>query len=124
MEDAALAYAGAGRLQAPKAHLQGLAAWRYEDRPSVATTADEVPGGPLPGRAEGDAGQPREADRQGRWGQEPHPHPATRARGPPADPTDRPRGAPGLDPQTRQARTTSARHPDGPRPRRTDAGAA
>src|ERR1044071_6819075 len=99
MEDAALAHAGAGRLQAPSAHLQRLAAWRYEARPSVATTADEVPGGPVSGRAEGDAEQSWEADRRGGRGQEPHPHPATRPRGGPADPTDRPRGASGLDPQ-------------------------
>src|SRR3954454_21639962 len=123
MEGAALARAGAGRLQAPKAHLQGLTTWRSEDRPSVATTADEIPGSPLPGRAEGDAGQSWEADRRGRWGQEPRARSAARARGGPADLTDRPRGPSGLDPQTRQARTTPARHPDPPGSRRPDAGA-
>src|SRR5688572_29754496 len=46
MEDGALAQAGTRRLQAPKAHLQGLAAWQDEDRPSVATAADEVLGSP------------------------------------------------------------------------------
>src|SRR5262249_53881603 len=124
MEDAALARAGARRLQAPKAHLQGLTTWRSEDRPSVATTADEVPGSPLPGRAEGDARQLREADRRGRWGQDPPPRPAAGPRGGPADPADRPRGPSGLDPQTRQARTTPARHPNTPGPGRPDPGAA
>src|SRR5688572_23342613 len=103
MEDGALAHAGTRRLPAPKAHLQGLAAWQDEDRPSVATAADEVLGSPLPGRAEGDAGQSREADRRGRWGEEPHAHPAARPRGGPADPANWPRGSSGLDPQTRQA---------------------
>ena len=124
MENAALVRAGAGRFQAPKAHLQGLAAWQDEDRPSVATAADEVLGGPLPGRAEGDAGQSREADRRDRRGQEPRAYPAARPRGGPANPTDRPRGTSGLDSQTRQARTTTARHPDAPGSRRPDAGAA
>ena len=123
MEDAALARAGAARLQAPKAHLQGLATWRSEDRPSAATLADAIPGSPLPGRAEGDAGQSREADRRGRRGEEPRASPAARPRGRPADPTDRSRGSSGLDSQTRQARTTPARHPDAPGPRRPDAGA-
>src|SRR5918911_537184 len=103
MEGAALAQAGAGRLQAPKAHLPSLPAWRRQDRPPAATAADEVLGSALPGRAESDTGQPRQADRRGRWGQAPHaPTTARLGRGP-ADPTDRAGGAPGLDPQARQA---------------------
>src|SRR5712692_1910030 len=111
MEGAALAAARAGRLQAPKAHLPSLPAWRPEDRPPAATAVDPGRGGALPSRAEGDAGQPRQADRWDRWGKAPPAGPAARPGGAPADPPDRPRGAPGVDSQTRHPRTPTARHP-------------
>src|SRR5215471_13724692 len=101
MEGAALAEAGAGSLQAPKAHLPSLPAGQAEDRPPVATAVDPIGGGTLPGRAEGDAGQPRQADRGGGRGQAPPASPPARPGGAPADPPDGPRRAPRLDSQTR-----------------------
>src|SRR5216683_582768 len=121
MEGAALAAARAGRLQAPKAHLPSLPAWRPEDRPPAATAVDPGRGGALPSRAEGDAGQPRQADR---WDKAPPAGPAARPGGAPADPPDRPRGAPGVDSQTRHPRTPTARHPHAAGSGRADPGAA
>src|SRR3954466_2154521 len=124
MEGAALAEARADGLQAPKAHLPSLPAWRPEDRPPAATAVDPVLGGALPGRAESDAGQPRQADCWGGWSQEPPAAPAPRARGAPADPPDRSRGTPRLDSQARQARTTGPGHSHAPGSGRPDPGAA
>src|SRR5581483_892516 len=101
----AVAEAGAGRLQAPEAHLQSLSAWRHEDRPQTATLVDHVPSRQVPRRQEGHPGQSREEDRWGGWAQEPHASPAPPAR---ARPDRGPQGAagpPGLDSQTRQGRT-------------------
>src|SRR5439155_6955064 len=122
MEASALARARAERLQAPNAHLPSLPAWQDEDHPSAATAAPPVLGRPLSGGAEGDAGQPRQADRRGRWSQEPPPGPAARPRGPPAEPTHRPRGTAGLEPQTGDAGPPSAQHPNPARPPRPDPG--
>src|SRR5437588_1566405 len=124
MEGAALAEAGADSLQAPKAHLPSLPAWRPEDRPPAATAGDPVLGGALPGRAESDAGEPRQADRWGGWSQAPPARPAPRSRGAPADPPDRARGTSSLDSQARQARTTGTGHSHPPGPGRADPGAA
>src|SRR5713226_3587439 len=124
MEGAALAEAGAGGLQAPKAHLPSLPAWQAEDRPPAATALDPVGGGTLLGSAEGDAGQPRQANGGRRWGEEPSPDPAARPSGAPADPPDGPRRTPGMDSQTRQARATAVGHPHAPGSSRPDPGAA
>ena len=48
-------------------------AWRRQNGPPTPTTADDVPGGQMPGRAAGHAGQPGEADRRGGRGEGPAP---------------------------------------------------
>src|SRR5436190_7014017 len=101
MAGAALAEARARRLQAPNAHLPSLPAWRPADRPPAATARDPILGGALPGCAESDAGQPRQADRWGRRGEISPAAPAPRPRGGPADPPDPVSRAPGVDSQTR-----------------------
>src|SRR5712692_376149 len=124
MEGAALAEAGAGGLQAPTAHLPSLPAWQPAGRPPAATAVDPGLGGALRGRAEGDAGEPRQANRRGGRGEKPPAAPTARPRGPPADPPDRSRGAPGVDTQARHTRTAAARHPHAPGSGRPDPGAA
>src|SRR6266511_669026 len=110
MEGCALETLRAAGLQAPKADLPSLPAWRRQDRPSAPTTPDEILGSQMFGRPESDAGQPRQEDRWRGRGEGPRPCPAARP-GPDSDATAEGAARPtGLDPQTRQGGTTATQH--------------
>src|SRR5947209_6689844 len=102
MEIAALEAVPGRGLEAPNPNLQSLPSWRCQDRPQTTALTDEVPGGPLPRRQEGDPGQPWQEDRRRRRSKSPVAAPAAPARarpGPHCQSASRP---PGLDSQARQ----------------------
>jgi hypothetical protein len=124
MEDAALAQAGAERLQAPTADLPSLEPWRPEGCPPSATAAAPIASGQIAGRSAGEPGQPWEADCRGRWGESPDARPAPRPRGEPGATREGGTGPPGLDPQARHERATPARGSHPARPDRSSPGQA
>ena len=77
----------------------------------------------VPRRQEGDAGQPRQEDRRGRWGEVPSAPPNGWRWRATLRSLPRPAHPPGLDPQARQSGAAAAGHPDHARPRRANAGA-
>src|ERR671932_1596052 len=99
MECPALETLRAAGVQAPSADLSSLAAWRSQDCAQTPTTGDDLLGGQVPRRAEGDAGQSGQEDRRGGRRESPHPAATTRPRPVPAPLPHRATDAPGLDPQ-------------------------
>src|SRR5687768_14641477 len=65
MARAALEEIRAAGLQAPKAHLPSLPSWRREGGPQAPEPSAQVLVGQVPGRSQGDPGQPREEDGRG-----------------------------------------------------------
>src|SRR5215218_1226009 len=77
MEGPALEEIRAATLQAPKAHPPSLPSWRREGSPQTPETSGRVLVGQVPGRRQGDPGQPRQED--GRSGRGGFAHPRTKA---------------------------------------------
>src|SRR3954464_5940298 len=107
MEHPALETLRAAGVQAPEADLSSLASWRYQGCAQTPTTVVDVPGGQGPRRAEGHAGQPRQADRRGGWRACARPPAAARPRPVPAALRHGATNTPGLDSQARLAGATA-----------------
>src|SRR4051794_2766008 len=112
MEYLALETLRAAGVQAPEADLSSLASWRYQGCAQTPATVVDVPGGQGPRRAEGHAGQLRQADRRGGWRACAHAPAAARPRPDPAALWHRAAHTPGLDPQARLDGATAPGDPD------------
>src|SRR5947208_17101921 len=88
-------------VQAPAADLPRLAWWRAQGCAPTPTTVDALRGGQMPRRAEGDAGQPGQADGRGGRRERAHAPPTARSRPGPAPHRAGATDAPGLDSQAR-----------------------
>src|SRR6266498_2087464 len=101
MERPALETLRAAGVQAPAADLSRLASWRSQGCAPTPTTVDDLLGGQMPRRAEGDAGQPGQADGRGGRRERAHAPPTTRSRPVTAALRHGAADAPGLDSQAR-----------------------
>src|SRR5215207_8274337 len=109
MEDAALAAAGAGGLQAPNAHLPSRAAWRRQDRAPAPTAADAVVGSQMSRRPTGDSGQSGQEDGWGRRRERAHAPTTVAPRSDPAPGRTVPAHPSGVDPQAGRNRAATPR---------------